>query len=99
VTKFIDAREPVITKSSDSMLSVEKGESIFLFCLADGLPSPSYKWLLNGDPVPDHWIEQTLDGIQLNILAADSSVHGGTYTCRFDNVAGTTEQSFNLEIL
>nr|CAH0098421.1 unnamed protein product [Daphnia galeata] len=94
-----DAREPVITKSSDSMLSVEKGESIFLFCLADGLPSPSYKWLLNGDPVPDHWIEQTLDGIQLNILAADSSVHGGTYTCRFDNVAGTTEQSFNLEIL
>jgi hypothetical protein len=80
-------------------VSVEQGQSTILFCLADGLPNPSYQWLRNGEPVPDQWIEQTNDGIQLTISAADSSVHGGFYTCRFDNVAGTTEQSFHLEIL
>ncbi|XP_046463212.1 hemicentin-1-like isoform X2 [Daphnia pulex] len=94
-----DAREPVIIKSSDSTVSVEQGKSTELFCLADGLPSPGYQWLLNGDPVPDEWIEPTADGVRLKILAADSSVNGGVYTCRFDNVAGTTEQSFNLQIL
>ena len=82
------------------MVSVEQGKSTFLFCLADGSPEPSYQWLRNGDRVPDEWIEQTVDGTRLKIVVeADNSVHSGTYTCRCDNVAGTTEQNFNIEIV
>ncbi|XP_032794862.2 uncharacterized protein LOC116931389 isoform X3 [Daphnia magna] len=94
-----DAREPVITESSDAELVVMSGKSMSLSCLADGQPSPNGQWLRNGDPVPDEWIERTDNGINLKIQAAESSEHSGTYTCRFENVAGIAEKSLHLQVL
>lgn len=90
---------PVMQKSNDSEVSIPQGESVSLFCSADGMPSPVSQWLKDGQIVPDDWIKQSEDGTLLQIETADNVTHSGNYTCRFDNIAGTVEQNLFLRIL
>lgn len=98
-TFHVDARLPVIQKSSDSEVLVSPGKSVSLFCLADGQPTPTSQWLMNGQPVSAEWVKETEDGTFLSIPAAEKSLHVGQYACRFENIAGTVEQTFNVRVL
>lgn len=66
---------PIIVTQPEPQVSVMKGNSFSLICVAKCQPSPSYQWYFNGTPL----INET--SAKLSIDNADNMCHSGDYYC------------------
>ncbi|XP_032884067.1 hemicentin-1 isoform X2 [Amblyraja radiata] len=83
-----------------SEVSVLLGESVKLFCDADGIPRPSVQWLKDGKPLNDADVKRVRvspDGSTLHINGTVTS-DVGKYTCVATNSAGEEDRIFNLNV-
>ncbi|XP_076007425.1 hemicentin-1 [Genypterus blacodes] len=69
-----------------------------LECHADGSPAPKITWLKDSRPISSHGPHRILsNGRTLQVLTAQVS-DTGRYVCVADNVAGSAEKSFHLNV-
>ncbi|XP_068563703.1 hemicentin-1 [Cebidichthys violaceus] len=69
-----------------------------LECHVDGNPSPKITWFKDSQPVSSDGLHRILsNGRTLQVLTAQVS-DTGRYVCVADNVAGSAEKSFNLNV-
>lgn len=87
---------------------VEKGLNTDVVCKASGWPAPRLSWWKNGveirhgDYYNSYSIHPSSRGPDVNTLNLGliiaSNHHHGTYTCRADNLFGTSTQDINIMI-
>lgn len=80
-------------------MTVVRGNSASLLCVADGMPTPTVSWLKDGE---DLYPEPHLKFTNLNssVLFTPAQVNDtGRYSCVADNVAGQASRHFNLKVL
>ncbi|KAM4722858.1 hemicentin-1 [Rhinophrynus dorsalis] len=77
-------------------LTIVKGNSATMSCLADGLPAPTVSWLKDGKPL-DLTSSQS-KGMDLHILKAEME-DIGRYTCVVTNEAGSVSKHFILNVI
>ena len=70
---------------------VTRGDDVSFLCSSSGGPGNSYQWLMNDALLPDE------NGALLVLLQVNST-HGGDYTCKVTNAAGTTISTLTLYI-
>ncbi|XP_053380218.1 hemicentin-1-like [Mercenaria mercenaria] len=93
---------PTIDKDSVSPEenTVVKDNSLYLNCPVTGIPTPKVFWYKDGeilDPDLDPNIHVHAKGLRLEIVGARVS-DTGMYKCVGENVAGSTEQSFDVDV-
>uniref|UniRef100_UPI00358EB182 follistatin-related protein 5-like n=1 Tax=Myxine glutinosa TaxID=7769 RepID=UPI00358EB182 len=77
---------PVLRIFSESQLVIP-GESLSLWCLADGLPSPSISWLKNGENITGN-LSPSSSSDSIVRLAKARFEDTGAYVCAAQNEAG-----------
>ncbi|KAM8746417.1 hemicentin-1 isoform 1-T1 [Acanthopagrus schlegelii] len=93
---------PPIIRGADSDLpdevTVFVNKTTQLECHADGNPAPKITWFKDSQPVSSDGPHRILsNGRTLQVLTAQVS-DTGRYVCVADNVAGSAEKSFNLNV-
>ncbi|CAG5863670.1 unnamed protein product [Menidia menidia] len=80
-------------------VTVVKGNSASLLCIADGTPTPTTSWLKDGlTLVPDHNL--ILLNLNTTLQIRQARVNDtGRYTCIASNAAGQASRHFNLKVL
>ncbi|XP_064457274.1 hemicentin-1-like isoform X2 [Ornithodoros turicata] len=68
-----------------------------LTCDAMGVPYPSFAWYQDGIPLPSD-VSTNVISNQLHIMSASAGATG-RYCCEASNVAGSTQQCFNVTVL
>ena len=93
---------PVINDSRHvEDVSVTVGQSIYLNCMVDGIPTPEVQWfrgdeLLTYQISPNHRVYDNNRQLQIhNAQLVDS----GGYTCKAGNVAGNSSKDYTLTVL
>ena len=86
----------------DIFPEVVENRTVILSCPASGLPTPTVRWLRNGEVLPPQLppsgrLEVLAGGRQLRITSS-SLTDAGTYTCEASNKAGKDNQDFRLSI-
>ena len=78
---------------------VVENRTAILSCPASGLPSPTVRWLRNGEVLPPQLgrLEVIAGGRQLKITSV-SLTDAGTYTCDASNKAGKDSQDYRLSV-
>ena len=79
------ARSPTIITPPSNM-SVNEGDSVFLLCVARGLPSPSIKWFKEGDPSFGKFLPPS-DWLTFESANEDTA---GVYWCNASNVVNSS---------
>ena len=69
---------------------VNIGTKLFLYCIAEGLPTPTIQWYENGVLIP----EQTL--VSHEVIT--NTLHTTLYSCEAKNNAGNMENKANANI-
>ncbi|XP_075872115.1 hemicentin-1 isoform X2 [Nelusetta ayraudi] len=80
-------------------VTVVRGNSASLLCVADGTPTPTLSWLKDGDalsPEPHLRLSNFNSSLQFTRAQANDT---GRYTCVADNTAGQASRRFNLKVL
>ena len=87
-----------------SVIIAEVDRSPELVCKASGWPVPRLSWWRNGAMIYDgeylnsFMIRKTVDnGLSMKILVIEG-YHHGTYSCRADNVLGTSQEYVNIMV-
>ncbi|KAE8293961.1 Hemicentin-1 Fibulin-6 [Larimichthys crocea] len=93
---------PPIIRGADSDLpdevTVMVNKTTQLECHVDGNPAPKITWFKDSQPVSSDGPHRILsNGRTLQVLTAQVS-DTGRYVCVADNVAGSAEKSFNLNV-
>ncbi|XP_052788091.1 hemicentin-1-like [Mya arenaria] len=79
---------------------VNKDNTLYLDCPVTGIPRPDVLWYKNGEiisPQLDQNLRLHADGRRLQIISARVS-DTGSYVCVGENLAGTTERKFDVEV-
>ncbi|XP_063057327.1 hemicentin-1 isoform X2 [Engraulis encrasicolus] len=93
---------PPSIRGSDSDVPEEKtvlvNKTTQLECLVDGSPAPQISWLKDNQPITEGATHRILaNGRTLQVINAQVT-DTGRYVCVAENVAGSTEKSFNLNV-
>ena len=83
---------PIFTKRTllaPTFLSKNEGDTLELYCMALGSPSPLISWLYNEKPL--------FSGSSLVVEKLQGS-QSGTYTCLATNLAGTVNHQFSVTV-
>ncbi|XP_060552023.1 hemicentin-1-like isoform X2 [Ruditapes philippinarum] len=79
---------------------INKDSSLYIDCPVTGIPRPNVLWYKDGDllsPENDPNLHVHADGRRLEIVGAQVS-DSGKYKCVGENVAGRTEQEFDVDV-
>ncbi|XP_061594740.1 hemicentin-1 [Cololabis saira] len=80
-------------------VTVVRGNSASLLCIADGIPPPTISWLKDGGTLfPDRGVVFLNRNTTLEIIHAHIN-DSGRYSCVVNNTAGHTSRHFNLKVL
>ncbi|XP_053325662.1 hemicentin-1 [Spea bombifrons] len=80
-------------------LTVVKGNSATMTCVADGLPKPNISWLKDGKLLNSEYVSSLeIKGTLLRLLNAEMD-DIGRYTCIASNEAGSVSKHFNLNVI
>lgn len=80
-------------------VTVVRGNSASLLCVADGTPTPTVSWLKDGDALyPEPHLTFTDFNTSLQFTQAQVN-DTGRYTCVADNTAGQASRHFSLKVL
>ncbi|XP_038571299.1 hemicentin-1 isoform X3 [Micropterus salmoides] len=93
---------PPVIRGTDSDLpdevTVLVNKTTQLECHVDGNPAPKITWFKDSQPVSSDGLHRIMsNGRTLQVLTAQVS-DTGRYVCVADNVAGSAEKSFNLNV-
>ncbi|KAL2089466.1 hypothetical protein ACEWY4_014154 [Coilia grayii] len=93
---------PPSIRGSDSEAPEEKtvlvNKTTQLECVVDGSPAPQISWLKDNQPITGGGSHRILaNGRTLQVINAQVT-DTGRYVCVAENVAGSTEKSFNLNV-
>ncbi|XP_040926337.1 hemicentin-1 isoform X2 [Betta splendens] len=82
-----------------SEMGVLLNESIQLLCRAQGTPTPTIRWLKDGEAIDplNAGLRVSPDGSTLTVTGAHTS-DGGKYTCVATNAAGEEDRMFTLNV-
>ncbi|XP_068231428.1 hemicentin-1-like [Palaemon carinicauda] len=75
------------------------GEPVVFECDAIGDPPPQVTWYRGAKQVKPHSRLQLLEDDHVLIITTIQENDGGEYTCLATNLAGITEETFNLQVL
>lgn len=80
-------------------MTVVRGNSASLLCVAGGTPTPTVSWLKDGDALyPEPHL--TFTNFNTSVQFAQAQLNDtGRYTCVADNTAGQASRHFNLKVL
>ena len=95
VPPFID-----LEQSTGLNPQVIVNQTAIISCFAIGIPSPTIKWLVNGQPLVTTGSQQyrlLSDGRQLEIFKAEVP-DSARYTCIASNEAGVADRDFDLDV-
>ncbi|KAM7409728.1 hypothetical protein PAMA_001291 [Pampus argenteus] len=89
---------PSIRGSDSDEVTVLANKTTQLECYVDGNPAPKITWFKDNQPISSDGPHKILsNGRTLQVLTAQVS-DTGRYVCVADNVAGSAEKSFNLNV-
>src|SRR6218665_1169546 len=87
---------PVFGEVSPSFLIQKNGETVDIFCEANGNPDPTLTWYKDGrEMAPTDRVSIGNNRIQLTQLGPDD---GGLYNCTFRNIIGQISHAIRLVI-
>src|SRR6218665_1548005 len=97
--KFLVPTE-IENESEMETISIVRGSTIRLSCVATGIPLPSIKWLQDGEPVSSNGKDNhKLSETELQISNVDST-DAGQYICRAKNGIGAArEKRFEISVI
>ncbi|XP_071515843.1 hemicentin-1-like [Panulirus ornatus] len=75
------------------------GEPVVFECDASGDPPPEVTWYRGSNPVKPNAHLQLLENNHVLIITTVQEGDDGDYTCLASNLAGITEETFNLQVL
>ncbi|CAD6189244.1 unnamed protein product [Caenorhabditis auriculariae] len=80
--------------------TVIENNSLVLPCEVEGNPPPVVTWTKDGRPISSLEHAQVLsEGQQFKIVHAQPGVHRGSYLCQAKNDVGSTEISFDVDVI
>ncbi|CAB3399927.1 unnamed protein product [Caenorhabditis bovis] len=93
----------IVMLDKDKNRTVIEKETVVLSCPATGKPEPDITWYKDGEGLNEDNIKNViasgvLEGNELKIESVQDQ-DSGRYTCEAENVAGSTEQEVNLNVL
>src|SRR4051794_24846660 len=90
---------PPTIKGEGGEHSVVLNQSLTLPCETDGVPKPTITWTKRGEDASRLSSVQVLsEGQQFRISHAAQS-HGGQYICTATNKVGTSDLSFDVDVI
>lgn len=86
--------------STSSNIEAKVSETVAIKCHVTGIPTPTVRWLVNGQPLDRtdqrYYISRDGGTIKISDLQVSDT---GRYTCIAKNSVGFAERDFNLDVL
>ncbi|CAI4229355.1 unnamed protein product [Auanema sp. JU1783] len=96
--KLIVQVPPTIINEGGSFNLIENS-SLVLPCEVEGTPKPTILWTKDGEPITDlKSVEVLSEGQQFRIIHAETA-HRGSYICQAKNDVGSSEISFDVDVI
>ena len=92
---FFSNLEPPTATITPSSVTVNEGDEVTITCQAEGSGTVTVTWTMAGGNLLPPGVEAR--GNQLIIASATSS-HHGTYVCKVENLAGTSQDEVTLNV-
>ncbi|XP_055506282.1 neuronal cell adhesion molecule a isoform X12 [Leucoraja erinacea] len=93
-----ERRPNILTpKGSSSRKTVLRGQTLYLECIAEGLPTPVISWTKEGGELPAHRVSEINFKKTLKIIRV-SEADAGKYRCTAKNYLGTSSHVITVNV-